>query len=119
MALHAAVRVPSGFVAVNRSIKCRKFGPSQLSCKLPMAGHRLGVTAGNSRHLQTLLLVCAKLLRYLGERSPPAPAGVGCRGVKAATAGATVNAVNNFLFAAGLDDINMFRLIRCSYIPYF
>ena len=76
-----------------------------------------GVGAGNSRHLQTLLLVCSKLLRFLGEQSPSTPAFTASRKLEGAGRAASVLTVNDFLFTAGLDDINMFRLIRCLARP--
>ncbi len=76
----------------------------------------LTASAGNSRHLQTLLVVCGKLLHFLGNRSQShpeaAPMPSGGRSSKVAALEATVYTVNDLLFAAGLDDINMFRLTR-------
>ena len=101
----------------------------KLGCLLPdLAGNTIvgklcgsdapvTASAGNSRHLQTLLLVCGKLLHFLGSCSAsrpevdPLPDGV--RQSQLAAGKAAVYTVNDFLFAAGLDDINMFRLTRC------
>lgn len=73
--------------------------------------------AGNSKQLQTLLKVCTKLLQFLGPEAGvstlqchpqqseagrgPGPPGSG-----------VARTVNDFLFAADLDDLNMFQIVR-------
>ena len=54
-----------------------------------------------------LLLVCAKLLAFLNAATGgSAPSG------QPAQPAATP--VNEFLFSAGLDDLNMFQIVRCA-----
>ena len=61
--------------------------------------------------------MCGKLLHLLGGCSASRPAAertpAGGWHAKHAARGASAHTVNDFLFAAGLDDINMFRLTRC------
>lgn len=64
-------------------------------------------SAGNARHLQTLMTAAKKLSAFL---QPAAAAGSGGNEMAAARA----LSVNDFLFAAGLDAINMFSVIRCG-----
>ena len=79
---------------------------------------RPGRHAGNSRHVQTLLLVCAKLFQFLGERPGNRPEAeqmpLRSRNIEVPAVDAVVFTVNDFLFASGLDDVNMFRLTRCA-----
>lgn len=63
--------------------------------------------AGNARHLQALLAAATKLGAFL---RPQAAAGAGGRSGAASEARAMT--VNDFLFAAGLDHVNLFSLIR-------
>lgn len=66
------------------------------------------ISAGNARHLQALLAAATKLGAYL---QPPAAGDAGQPGgVQQAAAQAMT--VNDFLFTAGLDHVNMFSLIR-------
>ncbi len=64
-------------------------------------------SAGNARHLQTLMTAAKKLSAFL---QPAAAAGGGGNEMAAARA----LSVNDFLFAAGLDAVNMFSVIRCG-----
>lgn len=64
---------------------------------------------GNARHLRALLAAATKLSAFLqqpqGSSAGAAPA--------AATAAGRAMTVNDFQFAAGLDHVNMFSLVRC------
>ena len=64
--------------------------------------------AGNSMHIQTLTSLATLLLATLS--SAAALAKSSCQGT--AQPPARLQTVNGFLFSAGLDNINLFRLIR-------
>ena len=85
--------------------------------------------AGNARHLQTLLNLAATL----GQQMTPLPAGSTVvhhhhhhhqqqqqqsRGSSSSSAqasgssGAVVQTVNDFLLGSGLDNLNLFKLVR-------
>lgn len=71
--------------------------------------------AGNSKQLQTLLRVCAKLLHFLGVEAGAAPSGCQTQQPERARGppvAGVARPVNDFLFAADLDDLNMFQLVR-------
>ena len=61
------------------------------------AGH--AGCAGNSKHIQTLISLASLLLASLS-------------GADGKAAPARLQTVNGFLFSAGLDNINIFRLMR-------
>lgn len=63
---------------------------------------------GNARHLQALLAAATKLGAFL---QPPTAGDAGQPG-EVQQAAAQAMTVNNFLFTAGLDHVNMFSLIR-------
>ena len=65
--------------------------------------------AGNARHLRALLAAATKLSAFLQQ-----PQGTGAgSSIGAAPAAGRAMTVNDFLFAAGLDHVNMFSLVRC------
>jgi hypothetical protein len=69
--------------------------------------------AGNSKHIQTLTSLATLLLAAL--RGNGGASGEPCSragGVQQQQQPAALQTVNDFLFSAGLDNINLFRLIR-------
>ncbi|KAK9843489.1 hypothetical protein WJX81_005623 [Elliptochloris bilobata] len=73
---------------------------------------------GNSQHIQTLTLLARTLLDTLEKGLPSTKPRAGQLGPPATTGGnptaapARVLTVNDFLFATGLDNINLFQLLR-------
>lgn len=70
--------------------------------------------AGNARHLQTLMTAAQKLGSFLQQAAAGGDGGGGGNGgttVHAAAAKAL--SVNDFLFAVGLDNLNLFSVLRC------
>jgi hypothetical protein len=80
--------------------------------------HQLGyllcvLCTGNARHLRALLAAATKLSVFLQEPQGIRPgSSAGTAPAPAAAAGRAMT-VNDFLFAAGLDHVNMFSLVRC------
>ena len=73
--------------------------------------------AGNSQHIQTLAFVARTLLDCLEKGVPPGAPQAGqkvpARAARSpAAAPARVLTVNDFLFATGLDNVNLFQLLR-------
>ena len=65
------------------------------------AEHLCGLFSGNSKHIQSLIALVATLHGCLEPQQggePRAP---------------QIHTVNDFLFSKGLDNLNLFRLIRC------
>ena len=58
--------------------------------------------AGNSKHIQSLIGLATTLHGCLERRQ------------EATAASAHILTVNDFLFSKGLDNLNLFRLIRCN-----
>lgn len=58
--------------------------------------------AGNSKHIQSLIALATTLHGCLERRQ------------EATAASAQILTVNDFLFSKGLDNLNLFRLIRCN-----
>jgi hypothetical protein len=68
---------------------------------------------GNARHLRALLAAATKLSAFLQQPQGLLPgSNIGTAPAAAAAAGRAMT-VNDFLFAAGLDHVNMFSLVRC------
>ena len=61
--------------------------------------------AGNSKHIQSLIALATTLHGCLEQ------------GMEEKAAAAQILTVNDFLFSKGLDNLNLFRLIRCVHIP--
>lgn len=77
-----------------------------LQCLTSIMTAEMYAFAGNVRHLQVLLAAATKLGAFL----QPHTAATGNGGQSGCEARAMT--VNDFLFAAGLDHINMFSLTR-------
>lgn len=73
---------------------------------------RMLAGAGNSKHIQTLTSLASLLLAALGGGSGAAGEACGRVGAQQQQQPARLQTVNDFLFSAGLDNINLFRLIR-------
>lgn len=70
---------------------------------------------GNARHLRALLAAATKLSAFLQQPQNILPgSNIGTAPAAAAAAGRAMT-VNDFLFAAGLDHVNMFSLVRCPF----
>ena len=64
----------------------------------------MGVLSGNSKHIQSLIALVAALHGCLALQQGGAPLAP------------QLLTVNDFLFSKGLDNLNLFRLIR--YVPH-
>lgn len=63
--------------------------------------------AGNSKHIQSLIALATTLYDCLEQDKGSMPAA------------AQILTINDFLFSKGLDNLNLFRLIRCVLTPEF
>ena len=89
-------------------------------CSLPECFPR----TGNSQHIQTLAFVAQTLLDCLEKSVPPgAPRasqnGAGRAAGSSGAVPARVLTVNDFLFATGLDNVNLFQLLRRALLHVF
>ena len=76
-------------------------GAKQAPCRACVRAGRAGC-AGNSKHIQTLISLATLLLASLGRADGQ-------------HAPARLQTVNGFLFSAGLDNMNLFRLMRFAF----
>lgn len=89
-------------------------------CSLPHCFQR----TGNSQHIQTLAFVAQTLLDCLEKGIPPGGSRAGRNGAARAAGSsaalpARVLTVNDFLFATGLDNVNLFQLLRHALLHVF
>jgi chromosome transmission fidelity protein 1 len=73
--------------------------------------YRARLSAGNLRHLGTLLLAARAMQRAVAAAAPPG-AAASASGADVAAGAARVLKLNEFLFEAGVDHVNLFKLAR-------